>query len=170
MIGQSNKTRLAPTPSGYLHVGNVLSFSITAAIARKCGAAILLRIDDMDQTRADSRYVQDIFGTLHFLDIPWDGGPRNEKEFVENYSQLRRMASYNNALAELAEKNMVFACACSRSELIVRGACFCREKKIPLDTENVSWRLITDNRQTIMVKTTTVGKPAAFYPWICTTL
>jgi len=152
MISHFNKTRLAPTPSGYLHLGNILSFSITAALARKCGAAIMLRIDDIDQTRADGRYIRDIFDTLHFLDIPWDEGPRNEKEFMENYSQLRRMATYNNALAELAEKNLVFACACSRRELLTLGACLCREKDIALYADNVSWRLITDSKQEIPVK------------------
>jgi glutamyl/glutaminyl-tRNA synthetase len=45
------KTRIAPTPSGYLHLGNVLSFALTAALARKTGAGILLRIDDLDKGR-----------------------------------------------------------------------------------------------------------------------
>ena len=42
-------TRMAPTPSGYLHLGNILSFCITAALAEEHGANILLRIDDLDQ-------------------------------------------------------------------------------------------------------------------------
>jgi glutamyl-tRNA synthetase len=141
-------------------MGNILSFSITAALARKCGAAILLRIDDIDQTRADSRYIRDIFDTLHFLDIPWDEGPRNEKEFVENYSQLHRMVRYNNALAELAEKDLVFACACSRRELVTTGVCLCREKNIALSAANVSWRLITDSKQEIGIGS---GRPVLWY-------
>src|SRR5579872_3698555 len=66
-----SKTRLAPTPSGFLHLGNVLSFAITAAIAAKTGAKILLRIDDLDRDRVNRDYVQDIFDTLNFLEIPW---------------------------------------------------------------------------------------------------
>src|SRR5580698_8065155 len=46
--GNFKKTRIAPTPSGFLHLGNVLSFSITAALACQGGAKILLRIDDLD--------------------------------------------------------------------------------------------------------------------------
>ena len=47
------KTRIAPTPSGYLHLGNVLSFAITVTLARKHGAKILLRIDDLDRARGE---------------------------------------------------------------------------------------------------------------------
>jgi len=61
------KTRIAPTPSGYLHLGNVLSFAITVTLARQTGAKILLRIDDLDQERANQLYVQDIFDTLDFF-------------------------------------------------------------------------------------------------------
>jgi glutamyl/glutaminyl-tRNA synthetase len=152
MVCQFNKTRLAPTPSGYLHVGNVLSFSITAAMAKKCDAKILLRIDDLDQARADSRYVRDIFETLHFLDIPWDEGPRNEKDFSESYVQFHRLGLYNAALAQLAEQKMVFACTCSRKQLLARGTCLCKDKHIPLDAENTSWRLVTGDKQELAVK------------------
>ena len=62
-----NKTRLAPTPSGYLHLGNVISFFITVSLAKKHGAKILLRIDDLDQKRVKSEYIQDIFDTLDFF-------------------------------------------------------------------------------------------------------
>ncbi len=88
------KTRIAPTPSGFLHLGNVLSFSITAALARKTGAAILLRIDDLDRGRVTTPYVQDIFDTLNYLGIPWDEGPRNYEEYQWEYSQVYRLDSY----------------------------------------------------------------------------
>ncbi|MES2108653.1 MAG: glutamate--tRNA ligase family protein, partial [Bacteroidota bacterium] len=91
-----HKTRIAPTPSGFLHVGNVLSFSITAALARKTGAKTLLRIDDMDQTRANARYIQNIFDTLNFLEIPWDEGPANADDFEKSYSQVHRLNLYND--------------------------------------------------------------------------
>ncbi|WP_372490001.1 glutamate--tRNA ligase family protein [Chitinophaga sedimenti] len=48
-----HKTRIAPTPSGFLHLGNILSFAITADLAQRCGAITLLRIDDMDRDRAE---------------------------------------------------------------------------------------------------------------------
>ena len=64
------RTRIAPTPSGFLHLGNILSFAITADLARKSGAKTLLRIDDLDRDRVNPLYVQDIFDTLNFLEIP----------------------------------------------------------------------------------------------------
>ncbi len=54
------KTRIAPTPSGYLHLGNVLSFALTAFLAEQCGARILLRIDDLDHDGQIMRQAQDL--------------------------------------------------------------------------------------------------------------
>ncbi|HEY4197990.1 MAG TPA: glutamate--tRNA ligase family protein [Mucilaginibacter sp.] len=152
---QYKKTRLAPTPSGFLHLGNVLSFSITAALAVKNGAKILLRIDDMDQPRVNQQYLQDIFDTLNFLEIPWGEGPRNVKEFEDAYSQLQRMNIYNDALTQLRDNDLVFACSCSRTQLrsdSINNDCPCLEKRISLTAENVSWRLITNESNTLEVK------------------
>jgi len=154
---QFKRTRIAPTPSGFLHLGNVLSFALTAALARQTGARILLRIDDMDRERAGREYVQDIFDTLHFMEIPWDEGPRNYHEFEKEFSQLHRLLLYEKALLQLREQGAVFACTCSRTQIlsvssdgIYPGTC--RNKGIPLDTKDACWRLQTDNRG-LMVKT-----------------
>ena len=142
------KTRIAPTPSGFLHLGNVLSFAITAALAKKTGACILLRIDDLDRERIEPEFVQDIFDTLHYLEIPWDEGPRNYDEYEKEYSQLRRMDLYDRALETLRATGQVFACECSRSEIArlrADGAYpgTCEHKNIPLDKKDLSWRLRT---------------------------
>jgi glutamyl-tRNA synthetase len=147
-----NKTRLAPTPSGFLHAGNILSFAITAALACKHQANILLRIDDMDRARATPEYLADVFDTLRFLEIPWDEGPANADEFERTFSQLHRMPLYNAALEELKNKDAVFACNCSRKQLLETGTCTCINKNIPLNAPDASWRLRTDNAP-INVKT-----------------
>lgn len=142
------KTRLAPTPSGYLHLGNILSFSVTAAIARKTGARILLRIDDLDRERMQPAFVQDIFDTLQFLDIPWDEGPRDASEFEKEHSQLHRVEMYKQALHQLQTNGELFACNCSRS-LLAEEASYpgvCRDKNISLDAGQVNWRLKTTSR------------------------
>ncbi|WP_317128822.1 glutamate--tRNA ligase family protein [Mucilaginibacter gracilis] len=149
---QYNKTRIAPTPSGFLHLGNVLSFVITAALARKHGAKILLRIDDIDQARANEAYIQDIFDTLNFLEIPWHEGPRNTEQFAGTYSQLHRIDTYQAALTTLANKEQVFACTCSRKQILVNSVCGCISKKLPLTTPNTSWRLITSPDAELTVK------------------
>jgi glutamyl/glutaminyl-tRNA synthetase len=146
-----NKTRIAPTPSGYLHLGNILSFAITAFLARKNDSKILLRIDDLDQARVNKLYLQDIFDTLNFLEIPWDEGPRSLKAFEADFSQLHRMPLYLEAFEQLADKGLVFACSCSRNQLVM-GECSCIDKKTPLSTQNISWRLITSTATEIEVK------------------
>jgi glutamyl-tRNA synthetase len=152
-----NKTRIAPTPSGYLHLGNVLSFALTAALARQTGAGILLRIDDLDRGRVSRDYVEDIFNTLNFLGIPWDEGPRNLGEYEREYTQLRRMDLYREALSQLREEGKLFACTCSRTQVLRDStdggyAGTCRNKGIPLDTEGCIWRIRTEAAGEIGVK------------------
>lgn len=154
------RTRIAPTPSGYLHLGNILSFATTTAVARKTGARILLRIDDLDRPRIHRAYVQDIFDTLHFLDIPWDEGPRNYEEYEKEYSQLYRLPLYREALERLKANGQVFACDCSRRILakenpegVYPGTC--RDKKLSLDRQGLNWRLYTDPTADLNIKTMT---------------
>ncbi|MCC5937186.1 MAG: tRNA glutamyl-Q synthetase [Lunatimonas sp.] len=116
-----HKTRLAPTPSGFLHLGNAFSFILTAAIASKHGASILLRIDDLDRSRVKREYLADIFDTLTFLDIDWDEGPRTVNETLKSYSQHRRLALYKESISELNAKGFLFPCACSRKDLASAG-------------------------------------------------
>ncbi|WP_339904442.1 glutamate--tRNA ligase family protein [uncultured Cyclobacterium sp.] len=150
------KTRLAPTPSGYLHIGNVLSFLITASLAKKHAAKILLRIDDLDQKRVRMEYIQDIFDTLDFLEIPYDEGPKSSKEFIQDYSQLNRLSIYKDYIHGLKEKKLIFACDCSRKTLLKNhskryytGNCLHRD--LPLGKKQTALRLITDLRQTIYI-------------------
>jgi glutamyl/glutaminyl-tRNA synthetase len=144
------KTRIAPTPSGYLHLGNILSFSLTAAFAAQSGASILLRIDDMDRERYQPRFAQDIFDTLNFLELPWHEGPNNLQSFEREYAQVHRKELYASMLQRLRDNNSVFGCACSRSEILKRHPSgnylgFCSKRSLQLDAENLSWRVRTHN-------------------------
>jgi glutamyl-tRNA synthetase len=154
---QFTKTRIAPTPSGFLHLGNVLSFAITAAIAEQTGAKVLLRIDDLDRDRMRKEYVQDIFDTLNFLEIPWHEGPRNYVEYESEFSQVNRLPLYDTALDELKQSGQLFACSCSRTQTgsIYPGTC--RDKNIPFDAKDVSWRLRTDTSREIKINTLNKG-------------
>lgn len=146
MIIPVKNTRIAPTPSGFLHVGNILSFAITSALARENDAKVLLRIDDLDQARADTRYIQDIFDTLNYLEIPWDIGPQNVQEFNNEWSQTNRMRIYHEAIKKLCDKGLVFACTCSRQQIRNSQPCLCLGKQIPFNTENASLRLLTGSQ------------------------
>jgi len=153
-----NKTRIAPTPSGYLHLGNALSFSMTALLAQRTGAKILLRIDDLDRDRVDPAYIKDIFDTLDFLKIRWQEGPGNMEEYEAAWSQLYRMEMYWKALQQLRDDGHLFACTCSRAQLLRENAQgvypgTCRDKGISLDEKDVSWRLRTDPAMQLSVRT-----------------
>lgn len=153
-----HKTRIAPTPSGYLHAGNVLAFAITAALAKQTHAGLLLRIDDMDRLRAQPAYVQDIFDTLQYLDIPWQEGPANAVEFEQVFSQQHRLPLYQQALEQLQQANAIYACNCSRTQITTSNTGSvcpgnCRNKAIPLDTPQVNWRLKTNRVPQVTVKT-----------------
>ncbi|WP_165871537.1 glutamate--tRNA ligase family protein [Flaviaesturariibacter flavus] len=150
------KTRIAPTPSGFLHLGNALSFLLTQQLAEAHGARILLRIDDMDRARVRPEYVQDVFDTLRFLGIGWDEGPRGAGDFEQHWSQLRRLELYNEALRQLANEGAVFACNCSRADILrVSPDCSypgtCRARMLPLDTPGAAWRLRTDDEEPLTV-------------------
>ncbi|HVU56347.1 MAG TPA: glutamate--tRNA ligase family protein [Puia sp.] len=143
------RTRIAPTPSGFLHLGNAYSFKLTADLARRTGAKILLRIDDLDRERVEERYIEDIFDTLHFLDIPWDEGPCDGADFERVWSQLHRMELYHHALEALRQQGVLFACVCSRTQIARESAGgvypgTCRDKGLSLDSPDVSWRVRTD--------------------------
>lgn len=151
-----HKTRIAPTPSGYLHLGNVLSFIITAGLARKFNAGILLRIDDLDQERIRTDYIRDIFDSLLFLNIPWDEGPRNAEDHLKNFSRLRCVKRYKEALHFLKNNDRVFACDCSRSQLSgsqnsksYPGTCMA--KHLPLGEKGYNWRVYTNAGDDIQV-------------------
>ncbi len=151
---QFTKTRIAPTPSGYLHLGNALSFITTAKLARQTGAKLLLRIDDIDKQRVTDAYLQDVFDTLGFLQIRCDEGPRDVSEVKSEWSQYCRLNLYSNMLERLKQQDAVYACNCSRTAI---ADCNCIELKIPLDQPNVNWRLRTDDKRRISIKTLDKG-------------
>lgn len=151
-------TRLAPTPSGYLHLGNVLSFVLTVALARKTDAKILLRIDDYDQERVTPHFIQDIFDTLNFLEIPWDIGPKNAHEFAAQYAQKHRLPQYRRVLQQLIDNDQVYACTCTRTEILkvspdgsYPGTC--RNKGISVSTPNSALRVKTPEATELVVQT-----------------
>ncbi len=122
-------TRVAPTPSGYLHEGNVVNFLLIDQLATEIDAKIALRIDDADSGRCRREYVDDIFGVLDWLNIDWELGPRDADDQELKFTQRARTDYYRDALTQARSAGLdVFACTCSRSAL-AGGRCVhdCRE-------------------------------------------
>lgn len=111
-------TRIAPTPSGYLHAGNGVNFLLTYWLAAVGPSRLVLRIDDVDAQRSRPEYIDDIFCSLGALGIQVDEGPSDRADFLANHSQGSRLAEYRDAVAELRAGGVeVYACGCSRREL-----------------------------------------------------
>lgn len=148
-------SRIAPTPSGFLHKGNAFSFLLTWVLVRKTGGTLTLRIDDIDKNRKRPEYLQDIFETLHFLGIDWDKGAKNPTDFEANYSQHHFLEIYQREIEILKNKNAVFECFCSRSEIQNRnfenqtdrnnydGFCFNKENSITENQKKSALRINT---------------------------
>ena len=142
------QTRIAPTPSGFLHLGNAYSFLLTKALAEKHGAKILLRIDDLDRERYRQEYVQDIFDTLDFLEIQIHQGPSSVAELESQWTQLERMPLYQEAMEKLQESRLLFSCTCTKSQILQidpRGIYLgqCMDRRMPLDKNEAAWRINT---------------------------
>jgi glutamyl-tRNA synthetase len=138
--------RLAPTPSGFLHKGNAFNFLLNWLLARAVNGKVFLRIDDLSTERVLDEHLEDIFESLQWMGMDWDMGPSGVEDFKKNWSQHFRIDAYNKQIEKLKEKNLLFACTCSRKQLADAGAtnsypATCLEKNIPLDAEDVSWRI-----------------------------
>ena len=123
----SKITRIAPTPSGFLHVGNALNAVIVWLWAKRNDASILLRIDDLDKDRIRPEYIDDVFRTLDWLGIDWDLGPQSVSDFESTWSQRHRMGNYHNAISALENNGIVYRCECSRQKWTNEGydGCAC---------------------------------------------
>lgn len=107
--------RIAPTPSGFLHVGNACNALLVWRCAQRMGGRVLLRIDDLDADRKRPEYVEEIFRVLDWLGVGWDVGPDGPDDFERNWSQHRRLPLYQALLRQLTDRGLVYACALSRT-------------------------------------------------------
>ncbi len=113
-MSTNERTRFAPTPSGFLHLGNAFNFLLIHKLAKKKNADILLRIDDLDTARSRDEYLEDIFETLEWLGLNYHEGPQGVDDFKKNHSQSLKKEHYRQALSKLEG---IFTCTCSRSDI-----------------------------------------------------
>ncbi|MHB1015727.1 MAG: glutamate--tRNA ligase family protein, partial [Desulfurivibrionaceae bacterium] len=111
------RSRIAPTPSGLLHLGNAVNFVLTWLMVRRAGGTLRLRIDDADCLRTRPEYLEDIFLQLDWLKITWDEGPTGPDDFRCRFSQQLRQERYRSFLAELDRLGHLYPCGCSRSKI-----------------------------------------------------
>jgi glutamyl/glutaminyl-tRNA synthetase len=127
--------RLAPTPSGYLHLGNAVNFVLTWLLVRRAGGTLHLRIDDLDRARLRRTYLENIFRVIDWLGIDYDYGPSGPDDFLRHYSQLLNLPDYNQVLRRLAQRpGLVYGSPRSRSGSAPQAV-------VPLATPGVAWRV-----------------------------
>jgi len=104
----STKTRFAPSPTGYLHVGGARTALFSWLHARKHGGKYVLRIEDTDLQRSTAESINAILEAMTWLGLEYDEGP---------FYQTKRFDRYNEVIDELLDKELAYRCNCSRERL-----------------------------------------------------
>jgi glutamyl-tRNA synthetase len=102
------RTRFAPSPTGYLHIGGARTALFSWAYARKHGGKFILRIEDTDLGRSTDASVQAIVDAMRWLGLDWDEGP---------FFQMQRLARYAEIASELVARGKAYYCWATKEEL-----------------------------------------------------
>ena len=113
--------RFAPSPSGRIHLGNILCALLVWLSARQKGGKVVLRIEDLDTARCPRRYADQMEDDLRWLGLSWDEGPGTGGPDGPYY-QSERTALYQAALEKLEQKGLVYPCFCTRAQLHTASA------------------------------------------------
>lgn len=107
------KGRFAPSPTGRMHLGNMMSALLSWLSAKAQGGTWLLRIEDIDPQRSHAAYAEMIMDDLEWLGLTWDEGP---------YWQSRRSDIYASYLDQLSARGLTYPCYCTRADILATQA------------------------------------------------
>jgi glutamyl/glutaminyl-tRNA synthetase len=154
--------RLAPSPTGYLHLGHARTFWIAQQRAKANGGALVLRNEDMDAKRFKLEFVEAMIEDLKWFGFEWQEGPDCGGPFAP-YNQSERMRFYRSAIEKLEAGGLVYPCTCSRKDIrsaaraphaedddepIYPGTC--REKrKAESGKQKCNWRFRVPDGETV---------------------
>lgn len=102
-------TRFAPSPTGPLHLGHAYAALYAFDLARKNNGSFLLRIEDIDQSRARPKWEQQIYDDLEWLGLEWE---------IPVMRQSDRLGRYNYAIQTLDKKHLLYNCTCNRRDIL----------------------------------------------------
>jgi nondiscriminating glutamyl-tRNA synthetase len=115
------RVRIAPSPTGPLHLGTARTALFNFLFARHSGGTFIFRLEDTDRARSTEAYELDIVNGLHWLGIRWDEGPgiagEPERGAYGPYSQMQRLPRYAEAAATLMAADKAYYCYCTPAEL-----------------------------------------------------
>ena len=127
--------RYAPSPTGELHLGNLRTALVAWLSARSAGGSFLLRIEDLDSTRAKEEWIDVQKGELRAIGLDWDGEP---------VRQSGRDSLYSEALDGLSHQGLLYECFCSRKEVREAASAPHRDPRLPVDAYPGTCRDLTD--------------------------
>lgn len=110
------RTRFAPSPTGYMHIGNLRTALYTYLIAKQNNGTFILRIEDTDQERYVEGATDVIYKTLRDCGLNWDEGPDKDGGFGP-YIQSQRMGMYKDYALQLIEKGEAYYCFCDKDRI-----------------------------------------------------
>jgi glutamyl-tRNA synthetase len=154
--------RLAPSPTGFLHVGHARTFWVAQERARAQGGALILRNEDLDSTRYKMEFVDAMIEDLRWFGFAWSEGPDIGGPFAP-YDQSGRMDGYRTALNKLRAGDFVYPCTCSRKDIqaatraphanddgepIYPGTCR-QNRQSEIRDQKFSWRFRVPDGETI---------------------
>ncbi|MBZ5628997.1 MAG: tRNA glutamyl-Q(34) synthetase GluQRS [Acidobacteriia bacterium] len=156
---QDYRGRLAPSPTGHLHVGHARTFWIAYERARAAGGVLVLRNEDLDPQRSKAEYARAFIEELRWFGIEWREGPDLGGPFAP-YSQSERSDWYVHAWRKLYQGGWIYPCTCSRKDLAEAAQAphesndepmysgKCRGQKLQVDRPTgVNWRFrVPDGR------------------------
>jgi glutamyl-tRNA synthetase len=116
------RTRFAPSPTGYLHIGGARTALFNYLFARHHGGRFILRIEDTDRERSTREAIEAILESLKWLQLEWDEGP---------FYQTQRLPLYRARIQELLAKGKAYPCTCTPEELEAKRQAAQKEKRKP---------------------------------------
>jgi len=115
-MSEEVRVRIAPSPSGNLHIGTARTALFNYLYAKKVGGKFVLRIEDTDAERTSQAYIDNIFDSLKALGLNWDEGPDVGGPYGP-YTQSERFDIYPKYVQELLDKGFAYECYCTPEEL-----------------------------------------------------
>ncbi len=118
MSQQPYRGRIAPSPTGHLHLGHARTFWIAQQRARAAQGTLVLRNEDLDSTRYQMEFVEAMIEDLKWFGLDWQEGPdRPDTAGFGPYQQSERMNFYRAAMEKLVAGGLVYPCVCSRKDI-----------------------------------------------------
>lgn len=114
--GGKIRGRLAPSPTGYLHLGHARTFWVAHQRIRSSQGQLIFRNEDLDYQRCKPEFVQAMYEDLRWLGLDWDEGPDVGGPFAP-YSQSERRSFYLKAWKQLRDTGLIYPCTCTRKDL-----------------------------------------------------